>query len=135
VNFQSSYPKADLAKRLDAFVEENCRIIPAAGEALKAGDFAKFGEAVDLSQAATEKLLGNTIPETVFLAHEAKKLGAIAASAFGAGFGGSVWALVKRSDGDKFVERWMRAYSAEYPEAAMAAHGFCTGPGPAAFEL
>lgn len=133
--FESSYPKADLEKRLAAFVEENCRIIPAAGEALKAGDFKKFGEAVDRSQDATEKLLGNQIPETIFLARQARKLGAIAASAFGAGFGGSVWALVKRSEGEQFVQRWMRAYAAEYPEEAMTAHGFLTGPGPAAFEL
>ncbi len=133
--FESSYPRADLEKRLAAFVEENCRIIPAAGAALKAGDFKRFGEVVDRSQDATEKLLGNQIPETIFLAREARKLGAIAASAFGAGFGGSVWALVKRSEGDSFVQRWMRAYSAEYPEEAMTAHGFLTGPGPAAFEL
>ena len=51
---------------------------------------------VDQSQAATEQLLGNQVPETVWLAREARGLGAIAASAFGAGFGGSVWALVAR---------------------------------------
>ena len=34
------------------------------------------------------------VPETVFLAKSARAEGALAASAFGAGFGGSVWALV-----------------------------------------
>jgi len=38
--------------------------------------------------------LGNQIPQTIFLAKTARQLGAVAASAFGAGFGGSVWALV-----------------------------------------
>lgn len=134
-HFHSSYAATDLERRLSHFVEESCRIIPAAGEALEAGDLKKFGEVVDRSQDATEKLLVNTVPETVFLAREARKLGATAASVFGAGFGGSVWALVTRAEGEKFADRWMKAYAAEYPEAAMAAHAFLTGPGPAAFEL
>ncbi len=46
------------------------------------------------SQEAAERWLGNQIPETIALARLARHVGATAASAFGAGFGGSVWALV-----------------------------------------
>src|ERR1700683_875777 len=74
-----------LLDRLGQFVLENQVIIPAATEALAKGEMGKFGGWVDQSQAAAEKLLGNQIPETIELAHFARKLGAIAASAFGAG--------------------------------------------------
>ena len=40
------------------------------------------------------ELLENQVPQTIGLARSARQCGAAAASAFGAGFGGSVWALV-----------------------------------------
>ena len=40
-------------------------------------------------------LLGNQVPETIALARAALAHGAFAACSFGAGFGGSVWALVE----------------------------------------
>ena len=62
-----------------------------------------FGKLVDESQVAAEELLGNQVPETISLAKHARALGAYAASAFGAGFGGSVWALVSRSEAEQFA--------------------------------
>ena len=59
---------------------------------------AAFGDLVDRSQQLAERRLGNQVPETIELARSARELGARAASAFGAGFGGSVWALVSRAD-------------------------------------
>ena len=53
---------------------------------LPAGDLRAFGRLVDRSQQAAEQLLGNQVPETVFLAAAARRLGAAAASAFGAVF-------------------------------------------------
>jgi galactokinase len=40
------------------------------------------------------------------LARAAREHGALAASSFGAGFGGSVWALVDRDAADDFATRW-----------------------------
>ncbi|HWJ56419.1 MAG TPA: hypothetical protein VNR90_09365, partial [Vicinamibacterales bacterium] len=51
-------------------------------------------------------LLGNQIPETIALAAAARKAGALAASSFGAGFGGAVWALVDRDAADAFAAAW-----------------------------
>jgi len=60
------------------------------------GDGAALGGLVDRSQELTTTHLRNQVPETIFLAKAAREEGAIAASAFGAGFGGSVWALVPK---------------------------------------
>lgn len=129
------FPKEALARRLEHFLAENGRIIPGAGEALEADDLAGFGQWVDQSQAASETLLGNQIPETVFLAGAARRLGAAAASAFGAGFGGSVWALIEEERAGAFLAAWQASYRQAYPEPAQAMQAFLTGAGPAAFEL
>ena len=63
---------------------------------------------VDESQRAAERWLDNQIHETMTLASEARRLGADAASAFGAGFGGSVWALVAAPDAERFTTRLAR---------------------------
>ena len=83
-----------LRRRLDHFRLENDRVIPAAVRALETGDLEAFGRAVEESQAGAEQLLGNQVPETIALTRLAREHGAAAASAFGAGFGGSAWALV-----------------------------------------
>ena len=66
------------------------------------------------------EMLHNQTPETIFLAEQARTLGAIAASAFGAGFGGSVWALVERERASTFVGEWGREYGARFPGLANA---------------
>jgi galactokinase len=71
----------------------------------------------------------------VCLAREARRLGAVAASAFGAGFGGSVWALVAEADSEAFTRAWRAAFGHAHPEAAARAVFFETAPGPAAFRL
>ncbi len=90
---------------------------------------------MDRSQQAAEKLLGNQVPETIFLAASARRLGAAAASAFGAGFGGSVWALVETAGADGFLAAWADQYRAEFPQHAERSHFFITGAGPAAFRV
>jgi galactokinase len=124
-----------LRARFDQFVEESERIVPAAGDALAAGDLAAFGSLVDRSQRLAERLLGNQVPETAGLAASARELGAVAASAFGAGFGGSVWALVREDDAPGFVERWRGGYGAAFPGAAAGASFFTSRPGPAAMPI
>jgi galactokinase len=120
---------AELLERVDHFIVESREIIPAAGAALERNDLAAFGTLTDRSQAASEQLLGNQIPETMHLARSARTLGAVAASAFGAGFGGSVWALVHRAEADQFEHEWRQDYLARFPERAREAELFQTTAG------
>ena len=129
------FDQTDLLTRLDQFAMESRHIIPAAGDALEAGDLAALGELVDRSQRGAELLLGNQVPETFHLARSARTLGAVAASAFGAGFGGSVWALVPKGEAEKFLECWLDNYAGAFPEPASRATFFVTGAGPAAMRL
>ena len=43
-----------------------------------------------------------------------------ASSAFGAGFGGSVWALVEANDADTFAHDWLARYRSEFPDEALS---------------
>ena len=130
-----AFPPDALRARFEHFLAEDQEIIPPAAEALTDGNVPAFGELVDRSQALAETLLGNQIPETIFLARSARESGAAAASAFGAGFGGSVWALVRTDDADAFGARWSADYAKAFPAPASRASFFLTRPGPAAFEL
>lgn len=125
----------DLVTRLDQFATESFELIPAAGNALERGDLDVLGELVDRSQRGAELLLGNQVPETFHLARSARSLGAAAASAFGAGFGGSVWALVKRDAAAEFMRCWQDAYASRFPGPAERAAFFVTSAGPAAMRL
>ncbi|HET7220524.1 MAG TPA: galactokinase family protein [Vicinamibacterales bacterium] len=124
-----------LRDRLEQFVAESTVLVPAAGDALEHGDYAAFGTAVARSQEFAERLLHNQIPETIALARLAREQGALAASAFGAGFGGSVWALSERERASSFLDRWHNAYASAHPESAARSLFFLSRPGPAAFRL
>ena len=124
-----------LVDRLDQFVEESTRLVPMAGDALEGGDLDAFGRTVQRSQELAEGLLRNQVPETVALTRTARDHGARAASAFGAGFGGSVWALVDQADAPAFIDRWQNAYRTACPAAAVRARFFLTRPGPAVVRL
>ena len=121
-----------LAKRLEHFLVEDGTLLPAALNALAEGDRQEFGRLVDRSQDATEHLLGNQVPETMALARLAREHGALAASAFGAGFGGSVWALAPIADAERFSHDWKAAYTKAYPAPATRSTFFLTRPGPGA---
>jgi galactokinase len=108
--------------RLDQFLLESAVLVPRAHLALREGDLDAFAATVADSQRLAETHLGNQVPETVALVDHALGLGAQAASAFGAGFGGSVWALVPTADADGFATAWMDRYRAtgQAPETASA---------------
>jgi galactokinase len=126
---------SELGARLEHFVAENEQIVGPAGDALASADLAAFGNLVDRSQELSGSLLGNQVPQTVALAALARQEGASAASAFGAGFGGSVWALVARAEAPVFARRWQRAYGQAFPSQANRAAFVLTEAGPAAFEV
>jgi len=121
-----------LLARVDQFLLETTEVVPGTGDALAAGDLARLGAIVDRSQQAAETWLDNQVPETVALQRLARVAGAHAASAFGAGFGGSVWALVDAAGADAFLERWRRAYAVAHPDASRRAGFLLTPPGPGA---
>jgi galactokinase len=109
------FTPGELLDRFDQFYAESEVIIPAAGRALGRNDLSALGDEVDASQRGAERLLGNQIPETIELARSARDLGAVAASAFGAGFGGSVWALVGSGDSRGFLDAWRDRYFDGFP--------------------
>ena len=129
------FPPDKLVKRFDHFLAESEQIIPAAGQALARGDMEEFARQVDRSQELTETLLCNQVPETIFLAGCARKIGAVAASAFGAGFGGSVWAMVATEVAEEQIRQWSERYAEAFPESAARARFFTTRPGPGAFAI
>lgn len=124
-----------LVDRFEQFQTESEMIVPTAAQALAEENFASLGALVNLSQECAEQLLGNQIAETSALARSARELGATAASAFGAGFGGSVWALVDEGRAERFQAEWARAYRRAFPDAAARAEFFITRAGPAAMRL
>jgi len=117
----AGWPADALERRLDHFVREDGRV-PEAVHAFQTFDASRLGRLAEESQKDAEVLLANQIPETIALARSARERGAFAACSFGAGFGGSVWALVHRAHAGAFAARW-------HEEAFVAA------PGPPLTEL
>lgn len=125
-------PPIALAERIAQFREETDVIVPGVGDALRDGDFGTLGTLVDRSQLLAERVLRNQVAETVFLARTAREHGAVAASAFGAGFGGAVWAMVLQDDAPAFVERWMGGYHRAFPARRVRAKWLVTRPAESA---
>ncbi|MFP6644278.1 MAG: galactokinase family protein [Candidatus Latescibacterota bacterium] len=128
------FTAAELEQRLSHFEAEDA-LIDSAAKALAVGDLDAFGESVARSQEWTESMLGNQVPETILLAQAARHHGAAAASAFGAGFGGCVWALVRSDGAADFLQAWAGAFHGRFPSRIGASHFFTSPAGPAAFEL
>jgi galactokinase len=78
----------------------------AALSAFERTDARTLGELAADSQRDADLLLGNQVPATSALATSARTLGAFAASNFGAGFGGAVWALIDAGEADAFARKW-----------------------------
>jgi len=134
VSPSSSVPPGLLQNRFQQFVIESEVIVPEAADALARQDWDALGEVVDLSHSNAERLLANQVPETSFLARSARELGAIAASAFGAGFGGSVWSLVPKAESQEFAVRWASSYRERFPQHTSATF-FVTAAGSGARSL
>src|SRR4029079_6047572 len=114
----------ELVERFDQFYNESEVIIPAVGETLTNNALDTLGEWIERSQEGAERLLGNQIAETRSLAREARVLGATAARASGAGFGGSVWALVSAGDAERFMALWREDYLGRFPAHRTEARFF-----------
>lgn len=124
-----------LQQRFHQFYSENEVVVPGVAEALAKDDSLRLGELVDLSQQEGDIGLQNLVPETRWLPAEARCLGAVCSSAFGAGFGGSCYALVPRPQAQAFRSVWRTAYVKEFPDRASTCEFFVTAPGPGAIEI
>lgn len=117
----AGWSREALERRMDHFIREDARI-PDAIAAFRNADQSEIGRLALESQRDAESLLGNQIEETRVLARTARGLGGFAARSFGAGFGGSVWALVERDRAESFARSWH-------------ADAFIASAGPALMEL
>lgn len=131
----SQYSPEFLLRRMDQLHEESNEIVPAASDALAGNDIERLGALADRSQFLAETCLENQVPETISLARSARQLGAAAASAFGAGFGGSVWAAIETRRAEEFCRRWAAQYHQRFPAQADASRFFAVRPGPPLIEF
>jgi galactokinase len=121
-----------LEARLEHFVREDVRI-PLALRAVARRDATALGALASASQIDSETLLRNQVDETVALARMAIACGAFASRSFGAGFGGSVWAMIDAAEAPAFLSRWREAYRAAH--ATRRGAFFVARPGPGVTEL
>ena len=115
--------------RLEQFRAETERIVPQALDAFANADAAALGRLAVESQQRAETALHNQIPETMFLARAAMAAGAHAASAFGAGFGGAVWAVVDTAAAADVTARWKESYTTAFPARAGKSDWIIARPG------
>jgi galactokinase len=115
----------DLRARLDHFLAEDARVV-AAADAFERADIAAIARLAAASQRDAERLLRNQVPETTELVTLALEAGAAAASSFGAGWGGSVWALVETTAAAPFLDQWLHHYRARHPY--LTSEGFVSPP-------
>lgn len=129
------FTRSELAERYEHFLAESEQIVVAVPDRLSGDNLEQFGSLVDRSQQLATRLLRNQVPETIWLAEHARVLGAAAATAFGAGLGGSVWALVRDDAADEFRLRLEEAYAKRFPDRCAQACFFTTKSGPPAICL
>jgi galactokinase len=125
------FAPGELIRRVKQFVIE-ADVHERASTALLENNFTDFRREVARSQRAASELLGNQIRETEALVRFALDSGALAASAFGAGFGGSVWAMVPAVSASRMLAAWRELYSEHYPLQRPRAEFFVTRPSVAA---
>lgn len=121
-----------LRRRLAHFQAEDA-CVQAAVRAIEEVDVAAVGEISWMSQRNAEQWLRQQVPETSALVEEARSCGAFAACSFGAGFGGSVWALAEHENADRFAADWLARYRRRYSSPAAVA--FIAAPGPPVMEF
>jgi len=128
-----AFNAGELSRRLSHFRAEDARV-PAALSAFQDEDVERVGDLAADSQRDAERWLGNQIPETSALVRIACESGAFAATSFGAGFGGSVWALARSAEAAAVEEQVMGRYGALYPGTGPVT-SFIARPGPALLDL
>lgn len=121
-------------RRLEQFLVESLELVPAGAEAIGAGDTTAVGEILARSHELACTHLLNQVPATTAMVEVAHDLGAIGASAFGAGWGGSVYAIVPTADAQEFAAQWLERYRA-HEHGVESASTLVTRPGTSASRL
>mmetsp|Transcript_88606 Transcript_88606/g.225541 ORF Transcript_88606/g.225541 Transcript_88606/m.225541 type:complete len:522 (+) Transcript_88606:69-1634(+) len=129
------YAKGSLKERFEQFFDESEIMVPKIAKALADSDYDGLGKWSDESHRQTVECLRNIVPETAWLPQEARRRGALGASAFGAGFGGSCWALVRKRGAEAFADDLGEAYRKKFPRCADRSTFFVMAPGPGAFSV
>jgi galactokinase len=125
---QSAFTPGEFSERLDHLVIEN-RLVESVPNAVDSDTIHQFGALAIQSHHAAAQLLKNQTAETNGLVELATQLGAHGASAFGAGFGGSAWAIVDSDASGEFLTDWQHQYEKEFRQAAKRAKFFIMRPG------
>ena len=120
--------KWDLAGRVVQFHLEDRRFIPAAVQALMWRMPDRFGRLLNCSHDASRRYLGNIASEIHGLQQSTLSLGAFGATGFGAGFGGSLFALVQRSHTQEFLTAWEESFHKMSPDSWSRSSFFSTTP-------
>lgn len=110
-----------LRARVRQYRAETAVIVPGMADAIARADAPAAAALMARSQEMAEQALQNQVPQTSWLAAHAREHGAVAATAFGAGFGGAVWALVAEGDAHQVAGSWMKAFAA-VPGTGTAHH-------------
>lgn len=132
---RNTAPEDDLPGRFRQFFVEDREIIPQTASAWIRKDLCALGRLLDVSHRNSKKYLWNIVPEIDFLQRSARELGAIASSGFGAGFGGSVYALIPKDSASDFLEAWKQDYLQKHPQSATEGQFLMTTPASCAQEM
>ncbi len=92
------------------FVVEEIERVERACDALRAGDFRKFGRLMYACHDGLNLLYDVCVPQTSFLVEQARSRRILGARQMGGGFGGCVLTLLKTGEVDEFVEEASAAY-------------------------
>jgi galactokinase len=119
-----------LAERAYQFFRET-EITGRAVKALEEGSMSSFGNLINESHELSLQYLRNIVPEVDWLQRSANELGALGATGFGAGFGGSCYAVVPVRRLESFIVKWRERYIKKFSQyrevAAFDVYSACRG--------
>ena len=90
-------------------------IIFEAVEWLKESRMEEYGRLINESHDLSRKYLKNIADEVDYLQQSANELGALGATGFGGGFGGSCYAVIQESQAENFIGQWSEKYHQRFP--------------------
>jgi len=135
LHYKEKDQELDLPGRFCQFYLEDQEFIPEATRALASRDYKSLAKVTNLSHNASKTYLWSIEPEIDYLKKEALRLGALAASGFGAGFGGSAYSLIWADEAQEFIRRIKESYMKRFPRYADITSFFQAYPSAGACEI
>ncbi len=108
--------KESTFRRCMYVIRENLRVLEAQ-EALKAGDYQKFGALMFASHEGLSKEYNVSCEESDFLVDVARQCGVLGARMMGGGFGGCTINLLDESLYDEFIQKSISSYKERFRKA------------------